>query len=230
MKSWIRFCILIASLGLLVLPGAKAQVGGGAPIAYLYCLSGSAWSPCAAGNPLPVTPSSPSAGTYIGNVGGYDSGPVKATCSGSPCVANSSHAAGTSIGGLFTMALARINGGSGILTSLGYVSPGASTGQAVLRGWTKSPSSTCTDNVAFSNNTADDPYLIPGTPVTITPSAPASTTGDARTYASLTSLTWDYKNVDTSPSQNIYWCLVTVATDTADQNSSPILTGSGTQN
>ena len=170
--------------------------------------------------PLPVT--------------SYDSGPVKATCAGTPCVANSSHAAGTSVGGLFTMPLVRQNGGSGILTGLQGIMPGASVGQYVLYGWTKTPSSTCTDNSAFSYNTADDPYLIVGTPISVTPALPANTTGDSRSYFQLAApsnpLTWDYKNNDSSPSQNIYFCLKTVATDTADENTSPILIGSGPQN
>lgn len=178
-----------------------------------------------------VNPSYAFDNTYIGNVGSYDSGPVKASCTGSPCVANSSHAAGTSVGGLFTMPLGTINGGSGILTALGYMSPGGSTGQMVLRGWTKTPSSTCTDNTAFSANSADDPYRIIGTPVTITPARDAAaTSGDARTYADLTGLTLDYKNNDATASPNLYFCLVTVATDTADQNTTPVLLGAGPQN
>ena len=229
---WLRLALLFVLA--LAAPGvALAQVPGGAPVAFQYFYSGSgpitappSWLPVSAANPMPVVPGSPAAGTFIGNVGGYDSGPVTTT----GAVNGSSHAAGTSVGGLLTTALARTNGGSGILTGLQWISPGGSTGQLVLRGWTKTPSATCTDQTAYAGNAADDPYLIPGTPVSITPAAPAVTTGDARTYASLTSLTWDYKNADTSPTQNIYWCVVTVATDTADESSSVRLTVSGTQN
>ena len=167
-------------------------------------------------------------GTPI-SVSGFDSGPVPATCTGTPCVANSSHAAGTSVGGLYTMPLARVAGGSGILTGLQYISLGASVGQYVLRAWTKLPQSTCTDNVAFANNAADDPFLLNGTPISLTPAAPAVATGDARTYAPL-SVVWDYKNNDTVPSQNLYFCIQTVLTNTADENSSPELMASGIQN
>jgi hypothetical protein len=161
-----------------------------------------------------------------GSIGGYDSGPVSATAT----PANSSHAAGTSIGGLFTIALARTAGGSGIITNLGYKSTGASTGQLVIRLWQKNPTgTTCTDNVAFAGADADDVNLIIP-PLSITPAAPASTTGDANTYASVQGVTWDYKNVDTSPGQNLYACLVTVATDTADENKLVRLTLSGPQN
>lgn len=166
-------------------------------------------------------------GNCASMVSGFDSGPVSATGT----VNGSSHAAGTSVGGLITVPIARGNGFSGIITSLQWLSPGGSTGSLVLRGWTKNPSSTCTDNTAFSNNSADDAFLIPGTPVTVTPAAPGSTTGDARTYAQLTGLTWDYKNADSpGPTQNTYWCAVTVTTDTADESTSPRLTLSGPQN
>lgn len=159
-------------------------------------------------------------------VGSYDSGPISVT----GAVNSSSHAAGTSVGGLLSVPIARVNGGSGIITGLQWLSPGGSTGQLVLRAWTKSPLSTCTDQTAYANNSADDPYLLPGTPLAITPVAPAVTTGDARTYAPVTGLTWDYKNVDINPSQNVYFCVITVSTDTADESSSVRLTVSGPQN
>jgi len=158
--------------------------------------------------------------------GGYDSGAIVATAT----PANSSHAAGTSVGGLFSIALARVNGGSGILTNIGYKSTGASVGQLVVRIWQKNPTgTTCTDNSAFSGSDTDDAFLI-APPFAITPAAPAVTTGDANSYAALQGITWDYKNVDTSPGQNLYLCAVTVATDTADQNKLVRWTLSGPQN
>lgn len=51
--------LVLAVLGLAV--PARAQVGGGAPIAYLYCYSGTvptspiSWTPCSAANPLVVS-------------------------------------------------------------------------------------------------------------------------------------------------------------------------------
>lgn len=160
------------------------------------------------------------------NVGGYDSGPVTATAT----PANSSHAAGVSVGGLLSLTVARTNGGSGIVTNFGFKSTGGSTGSYVVRLWDKSPASTtCTDNTAFAGSETDDANLLTP-PFTITPAAPGSTTGDAFTYAGVTVVTWDYKNADTSPSQNLYACLVTVSTDTADENKLVRVMLSGPQN
>lgn len=160
------------------------------------------------------------------NVGGFDSGPIQA----SETPANSSHAAGTSVGGLFTLGVARTNGGSGIITNYAFKSSGGSTGSYVIRIWDKNPSNTtCTDNSAFSGSATDDANLIVP-PFTITPAAPASTTGDSNTYAAVTQVSWDYKNADGTASQNVYACAVTVATDTADENKAVYMTVSGPQN
>lgn len=157
--------------------------------------------------------------------GNYDSGPI--WVSATP--ANASHAAGTSLGGLFTVPLARQSGGSGINTNFGYNSSGASTGPAIVRIWSRKPTATtCTDNVAFARSSIDDAWLIVP-PFSITPAANAVTTGDATTWASLTIVTWDYKNQDSqipaapnfnnvAPSVNMYVCVQTVGVDTADQN------------
>jgi hypothetical protein len=159
----------------------------------------------------------------------YDSGPVAQSSGGA--VSSSSHAAGTSLGGLLTIPLARLIGGSGsgIITNLLYLSPNGSTGSVVVRIWEKSPSSTCTDNTAYSNNAADDAYLITA-PINVAPTAPAATTGDARTYGALGNLSLDYKNADTPGTKNLYACVVTVATDTADESSTVKLMLSGPQN
>jgi len=163
--------------------------------------------------------------------GGYDSGPSVSTALNS--VVSASHAGGTSVGGLFTIPLARNSNpaiNSAIITGVQMISTSGSTGTYILRAWSKIPQSTCSDNSAFSINSADDPYLIVGTPALITPTAPANTTGDARTYGSLTGLTWDFHNADSTPSQNIYACLVTSGTDTADDGGQIRLTFVGPQN
>lgn len=161
-----------------------------------------------------------------GSVSGFDSGAISAVAT----PANSSHAAGVSVGGLFSVSLARINGGSGIVTSFNLKSTGGSVGAYVIRIWQKNPAgTTCTDNSAFVGADADDANLITA-PFAVTPAAPASTTGDSATYASVTVVSWDYKNVDTSPGQNLYVCLVTVATDTADDNKLVRVQLSGPQN
>lgn len=172
--------------------------------------------------------------TARAQVGGYDSGAVSASATPN----SSSHAAGSSVGGLFTVPVARGPGSSGILTSVFWKSNGGSTGQLVVRIWQRKPvNTTCTDQTAFAGSDADDAFLITP-PFAITPAAPAVTTGDAATYASSTGLTLDYKNADsivagnnnTPPSQNLYVCAVTVSTDTADESAVVRLTLSGPQN
>lgn len=155
----------------------------------------------------------------------YDSGTISATATPT----NYSHANGTSVGGLIPVALVRVAGGSGIVTNFGFKSAGASTGNYVVRIWQKNPTATtCTDNTPFASNATDDLNLITLAPLSITPLAPASTTGDSATYAWLPSLTLDYRNRDQT--QNLYVCIVTVLTDTADAGNLVTVSMSGPQN
>lgn len=151
----------------------------------------------------------PGARAQVAGVGAH-SGPVSAVAT----PANSSHAAGTSIGGLFQLAL----GDAGIITSFWWKSTGASTGQLLIRIWDKNPvNTTCTDNVAFAGSDVDDANLI-APPFTITPAAPAIATGDAATYASQLGMTLDFKTADIVAAHTLYVCPITVGVDTADQN------------
>lgn len=166
------------------------------------------------------------------NVSGYDSGPVNNSTGGS--VANSSHAAGQSVGSLMTVPIGRpslfqsLN--SGIVTNFMLVSPGGSTGSYVVRIWQKNPvNTTCTDNSAFVSSATDDLNLITS-PFSVTASAPAVTTGDSKTYGLVSGMTVDFKNADSPPTPNLYVCVVTVATDTADQNTTIRVMLSGPQN
>lgn len=172
------------------------------------------------------TAATPAGSNPIGSVSGFESGPIQATAT----PANSSHAAGTSVGGLFTLSVARINGGSGIITNFSFTSSGASTLAYTVRVWDKSPAATtCTDNSAFAGSLADDANLITP-PFTITPFTPVAVTGDANSYAGLSQLSWDYANADSSPGKNLYVCVVTSATDTVDQNKAVYVKMSGPQN
>lgn len=155
-----------------------------------------------------------------------DSGPVFAVAT----PANASHAAGSALGGLFTIPLAKYPGASGVVTNVLWKSTGASTGVVLLRFWARNPvNTTCTDNTAFAGSDIDDAYLI-AIPQSITPAAPAVTTGDTATYGALTGLTWDFKNFDTpTTTVNLYVCAITVSTDTADENKQVRLTVSGQQ-
>lgn len=161
----------------------------------------------------------------IGSVG-FDSGsaPVQtATPNGS------SHAAGSSVGGLFSIPVARVNGGGGIITSLSWISTGGATTQLLVRLWDKNPTgTTCTDQTAFVESATDDQHLL-AAPFTMTPAAPAVTTGDTNTYAATTGLTLSYKNQDSSATKNVYACVLTVATDTADESKAVYINLTGPQ-
>ncbi len=180
---------------------------------------------------------------------GIDSGPIAVT--GTP--ANSSHAAGTVVGpaagtlagpngrtiaqltgnqsGVFVVPIGRLypnaGGQSNIITQFAMTSSGGSTGQYVVRIWSQPPlNTTCQDNAAFAGNFAtDDNYLITP-PFALTPAAPASTTGDSYTYASLTQQTFDFAGENGLA----YVCLQTVSTDTADENKPIRIMMSGQQN
>ena len=144
--------------------------------------------------------------------------------------ANSSHAAGTSVGGLFSVPMARSIGGSGIITNVMLKSVGGSTGTYLVRLWDVKPvNSTCTDNTAFAGSAVDDEHLV-AIPFSLTAAAPANTTGDSSTYASSTGLTIDYRNQDAVATKNVYACLVTTATDTSDDGAAIYLNLTGTQN
>lgn len=171
------------------------------------------------------------AGAQVNGPGGgsstltYDSGPVALS---SPTTANSSHAAGVSVGGLFALPIARLPGGGGIITNFIVKSFGGFTGGYTTRVWSRNPANTtCADNSNFIGSNADDAFLVTA-PFTLLPSAPGSTTGDATTYAGQQNVSWDYTAAPGS--QNIYVCLVANATDTQDQNNVVRVTVSGPQN
>ncbi len=158
---------------------------------------------------------------------GFDSGPVQVT---SPTLNAGSYSAGMSLGGLFSVAIARTNGGSGGLALIGYKSTAGSTGQVVFRIWQKNPAgTTCTDHTAFVGSATDDAQLLIA-PFALTPAAPAVTTGDAATYAVLLPGRLSFVNSDTSPGKNLYVCVLTVATDTADESSTVAVRLSGDLN
>jgi hypothetical protein len=182
---------------------------------------------------------------------GFESGPSSVV--GTP--ANSSHAAGTVVGpsasinsgrltpftntaqvgtnqsGLFVIPVMRLANLSAIITQVAITSSGGSTGAYVVRIWRKLPSNTtCVDGSAFAGNFATDDADLITLPFSVTPAAPASTTGDAGTYAPLTVQTFDAQNTDSPGTRNLYVCLQTIATDTADDNNPIRVMVSGPQN
>ena len=130
------------------------------------------------------------------------------------------HAAGSSVGGLFSIPVARTPGGGAIVTQFMWISSGGATTQLLVRLWDVKPSgsTTCTDQTAFVSNATDDTHLIT-IPFTVTPAAPANTTGDAKTYA-VNGFTppISIRNQDASQTQYVYACVLTTATDTADES------------
>jgi hypothetical protein len=165
------------------------------------------------------------AGGVAQPITGYDSGQVTATAT----PANSSHAAGTSNGGLFSLSFFRTNGNSGEIGNLMWISTNGSTGSLVIRLWQKNPTSTtCTDNSPFVGSITDDVNLVVP-PFTITPAAPGSVTGDAKTYASY-QFTPPLSALNGSSNTTLYACAVNVATNTADNNHAVYIGVSGAQN
>ena len=173
-----------------------------------------------------AVPAGTSGAGALGNIGGFDSGSAP---NQTATPNSSSHAAGSSVGGLFSVPVARTNGGGGIITTLYWVSTGGATTQLQVRLWDKNPTNTtCTDQTAFVESVTDDVHLL-APPFTMTPAAPTGTTGDSNTYAVVQSLTLSFKNQDLTPSKNVYACVQTLATDTADESKAVYINLTGIQ-
>jgi hypothetical protein len=185
----------------------------------------------ATGTTLNMSGNQDAAGNISHTVSGFNSG-TSATVT--VVVSSGSHAAGSSIGGKIPIPIARVNGGSGVITNFNYVSAGSGSGGAttmfVLRAWDKNPTgTTCNDGAAFVSNTVDDGHLLTQ-PLSFSPQPPASTVGDSKTYVGMSGLTWDYQNQDTTLSKNVYVCIVTVSADTIDPNNPIYVTLTGPRN
>lgn len=170
----------------------------------------------------------PGAAHAAGYVGSYDSGStpvVTFTPNGS------SHAAGSAVGNLQKVPLGAVPGGTAEIENLLWQSSGGSTGVLVIRMWDKFPgATTCTDQQAYVGSATDDQHLV-YPPFSITPAAPGSTQGDAKTYASQAfAPPVSIANQDTASQPYVYVCAVTVATDTADESAAIALLLSGPQN
>ena len=164
-------------------------------------------------NPLYVT----------GNVGGFESGtaPVQTATP-----ANSSHAAGVSVGGLFSVPMLRTAGGGGLLEYIPVMSVGGDTPTLQVRVWDRKPTNSnfaCTDGSAYADGSgstggtvgADQSHMLPGCPQSVTLAAPTNTTGDAKTYGTISLLPpISVLNQDSTPTKNIYVCLVATTTYT----------------
>lgn len=168
-------------------------------------LGGAAFAQVGPGGITTLGPAAP--GTAIGNVGGFNAGPISVT----PTVSNSAYTANYAIGGLQTITAFRTTARpSGLFNYIGVASKGGMTTGMAIYGFTKTPASTCTDKAAFVLSSTDLPYLIPGFPVTLTP---ATSVGTTQSTASQ-SIPVSVNNQDSSPTQNLYFCAVTTGTPT----------------
>jgi len=162
-----------------------------------------------------------------GNVGGYDTGsaPFVSVTAGSSAKSTGMAigcATGTcagNLGALFTLPVARTNGGSGLLLQVQWTSVGGSTVGVMVELWDKNPANTtCKDQTNFVSSATDDAHLLTP-PFTMTPAAPASTQGDSKTFASYSFVPpLSFKNQDGTASQNIYACVISTGSDTADES------------
>jgi hypothetical protein len=151
---------------------------------------------------------------------------------GVSCTAAASISAGQAVCGLLQIPLARLAGGSGEIENVLLISAGGSTVSQLVRFWDRKPTSTtCTAGAAFVSNFNDDLHLIGPGPFSLVPSAPANTTGDAKTYASQTfTPPISFWNQDSPTTTYVYACIVAGAADTADQSNSVGLVPSGPRN
>ena len=149
-----------------------------------------------------------------------DSGPVSVSV---PVVGT--HSTGSSVGGLIAIPFGQYPGNGGIITNFLWKSINGDATAKVGRLWSAKPvNTTCTDGTAFAGSDTDDAYLIGPGPFSFTPAAPATATGDSSTYASVTGVTWDFRNGDSvqsggngiPTSQNVYLCVIAGASDTVD--------------
>ena len=181
------------------------------------------------------------AGPALAQQVSYDSGAVPVEVTLGAGTLNSGNALG-----LFTIPVARVNGGAGIITKIIWKSVNGDGTAKVAKMWDAKPvNTTCTNGSAFVGSDTDDAWLIAGaTQLTWTPAAPSVTTGDTAFYYEFTGLTISYHNHDGAPiptgagvgtnngiasSQNVYLCVIAGASDTLDVSHAVRVTVSGPQ-
>jgi hypothetical protein len=118
----------------------------------------------------------------------------------------SEHAAGDAIGGWQTVSFFRdVAHTTGLLSNVMLISTGGTTQPVSFFIYTKNvtATSTCTDNAAFVENDADAPFRAVA-PFTITPSAVVGSTNTGGSFPLAASIA----NQDSSPTMNLYVCMV----------------------
>jgi hypothetical protein len=167
-----------------------------------------------------LSSSLPTGANGIGQVGGWNF-----NTSITPTVQNAAYSAGNGMGGVQTFSVFRnTTNPHAVLDQLQITSKGGSTVAMTVYAWTKSPSTTCADKSAMSYNTADNPYLVPGFPVVMTPAVIGS--GTTESFAQQAG-PYSANNQDSTLTTNLYVCIVANATVTPASTSDLILSLAG---
>lgn len=193
MKKLLITCVLSA----LIARGAAAQSVVFAPA-----------------NPLPTTDLAVESNTAAiaaaqsANFGGHEN-----IASASIVLTTGTRTAAQSVGGLFTLAIARtLTPPSGILNRLSVRFSNGNTTAITLFLYSRPPTASCTDGATFTEATADAPYRVQD-PVSVTPNVPAA--GSAASTGSLLPSPVSFVNTEVSvPTVNIYGCIVSDGTIT----------------
>ena len=176
---------------------------------------------CDASGALRVSPTNSSGAPLYVTGGESGTAPVQTATP-----ANASHAAGQSVGGLFSIPMLPTAGGGGLLEYIPIMSVGGDPAALQVRAWDRKPTNSafaCTDNAAYADGSgstggtvgADQSHMLPGFPQSVTLAIPANTTGDAKSYGTITlSPPISVKNQDGTPTTNIYVCLQATTTYT----------------
>ena len=150
---------LIATIFLLAASCAHAQLPGGAPIAYLYCYSGS-WAACTSGNPLSVTLSGGASGNYFYNVA---SSVLTRASNTTTYTANTTWCLNASVTACapITIGIANTNTGKGLINRVSLLKSGVTTTNANFTIWFFSAAPVVTtpaqyDDVSYTGPRAAD--------------------------------------------------------------------------
>ena len=131
------------------------------------------------------------------------------------------YSASNAVGPIQTLSLFRYTGQpSAILNYVALYSKGGATNSFTIYAFDALPAgSTCPDKSALALGNADLGKLIPGFPIVLTPATAQGITQSVASQALVTSV----KNQDTTPTTNVYFCIVANASYTPGSASDLIL-------
>lgn len=147
-------------------------------------------------------------GQSSANFGGHEN-----VASASIVLSTGSRTIGQSVGGVFTLAIARTTSPpSGVLNRLSVRFSNGNATAVTLYLYSRPPTASCTDAGTFTEATADAPYRVQD-PVSVTPSIPAA--GSTASTGSLLPAPVSFVNSEVSvPTVNLYGCIVADGTVT----------------